>query len=56
MLYLVEGHKSLFVAKTFHVPNMNLKMKCKLLGKCALMSYVLNLKFALGAKPLHDAY
>jgi hypothetical protein len=41
MLYLVEGHKFLFVAKTFHVPNMNLKMK---------------FKFTLGAKPLHDAY
>jgi hypothetical protein len=37
MLYLVEGHKFLFVAKAFHVPNMNLKMKCKLLGKCAPM-------------------
>jgi hypothetical protein len=42
MLYLVEGHKFVFVAKTFHVPKMNLKMKCKLIGKCALMSYVLN--------------
>jgi hypothetical protein len=29
--------------KTFHVPNMNLKIQCKLLGKCAPMSYVLNL-------------
>jgi hypothetical protein len=37
------GHKFLFVAKTFYVPNMNLKMKCKMLGKCAPMSYVLNL-------------
>jgi hypothetical protein len=45
MLYLVEGHKFLFVAKTFHVPNMNLKMKCKLLGKCAPMSYELILNF-----------
>jgi hypothetical protein len=35
MLYLVEGHKFLFVTKTFHVPNINLKMKCKILGKCA---------------------
>jgi hypothetical protein len=43
MLDLVEGHKFLFVTKTFHVPNMNLKMKCKLLRKCAPMSYVLNL-------------
>jgi hypothetical protein len=43
MLYLVEGHKFLFVTKTFHVPSMNLKMKCKMLGKCAPMSYVLNL-------------
>jgi hypothetical protein len=43
MFYLVEGHKFLFVTKTFHVPNMNLKMKCKLLGKCAPMSYVINL-------------
>ena len=43
MLHLVEGHKFLFVAKTFHVPNMNLKMKCKLFGKYAPMSYVLNL-------------
>jgi hypothetical protein len=41
--YLVEGHKFLFVAKTFHVPNMNMKMKCKMLGKCSLMSHVLNL-------------
>jgi hypothetical protein len=38
---LLEGHKFLFVAKTFHVPFMNLKMKCKLLEKCAPMSYVL---------------
>jgi hypothetical protein len=42
LLYLVKGPKFLFVAKTFHVPNMNLKMKCKMLGKCAPMSYVLN--------------
>jgi hypothetical protein len=41
LLYLVEGHKFLFAAKTFHVPIMNLKMKCKMLGKCAPMSYVL---------------
>jgi hypothetical protein len=41
MLYLVEGHNFLFVAKTFHVPNMNLKMKYKLLGKYAPMSNVL---------------
>jgi hypothetical protein len=34
---------------------MKLKMKCKLLGKYAHMSYVL-IYFALGAKPLHDAY
>jgi hypothetical protein len=45
MLYLVEGHKFLFVAKTFLVPNLNLKMKCKMLGKCASTSYVLNLNF-----------
>jgi hypothetical protein len=44
LLYLVEGHKFLFVAKTFYVPFKNLKMKCKMLGKCAPMSYVLNLK------------
>jgi hypothetical protein len=37
------GAYVLFVTKTFHVPNMNLKMKCKLLGKCVPMSYVLNL-------------
>jgi hypothetical protein len=43
LLYLVKGHKFLFVAKIFHVTIMNLKMKCKMLGKCALMSYVLNL-------------
>jgi uncharacterized metal-binding protein len=42
MLYLVEGHKFLFVAKTSHVPNMNLIMKCKMLGNCAPMSYVVN--------------
>jgi hypothetical protein len=41
MLYVVEGHKFLFVAKTFHVSIKNLKMKCKMLGKCAPMSYVL---------------
>jgi hypothetical protein len=29
LLYLMEGHKFLFVAKTFHVPFMNLKMKYK---------------------------
>jgi hypothetical protein len=28
----VEGIKFLFVAKTFHVPFINLKMKCKILG------------------------
>jgi hypothetical protein len=43
MLDLVEGHKFLFVTKTFHVPNMNMTMKFKLLGKSAPMSYVLNL-------------
>jgi hypothetical protein len=41
--YLLEGHKFLFLTKTFHVPIMNLKMKCKMLGKCAPMSDVLNL-------------
>jgi hypothetical protein len=39
----MEGHKFVFVAKTFHVPFINLKMKWKMLGKSALMSYVLNL-------------
>jgi hypothetical protein len=43
LLHLVEGPKFLCVAKTFDVPNMNLKMMCKMLGKCAPMSYVLNL-------------
>jgi hypothetical protein len=43
LLYLVEGHKFTFVTKTYHVPNMNLKIKRNLLGKCAPMSYVLNL-------------
>jgi hypothetical protein len=47
LLYLVEGHKFLFVAKTFHVPFKNLKMKCKMLGKCAPMSFVLNLNLLL---------
>jgi hypothetical protein len=49
LLSLVEGHKFLFVAKTFHVPSMNLKMKCKMLEKCALMSYalILNLFWVL---------
>jgi hypothetical protein len=41
MLDLGEGHKFHFVAKTFDVPISNLKMKCKLPGKCAPMSYVL---------------
>jgi hypothetical protein len=41
MLDLLEGHNFLFVAKTFHVTISNLKMKCKLLEKCAPMSYVL---------------
>jgi hypothetical protein len=41
LLHLVEGHKFLFVAKTFHVPIMNLKMNWKKLGKYAPMSYVL---------------
>jgi hypothetical protein len=40
LLYLMEGYKFLFVAKTFHVPIINLKIKCKMLGKCAPMSYV----------------
>jgi hypothetical protein len=43
LLYLMEGHKFLFVAKTFHVPFINLKMKCKMLGKCAPMLYMLKL-------------
>jgi hypothetical protein len=43
MLYLVEDQKFLSVTNTFHVSNMNLKMKCKLLGKYVPMSYVLNL-------------
>jgi hypothetical protein len=54
MLYLVEGHKFLFVAKTFHVPNMNLKMKCKLLGKCAPMTQVLNLIFFVACLPMRS--
>jgi hypothetical protein len=37
----VDEHKFLFVTKTFHVPFKNLKMKCKMLGKCAPMSFVL---------------
>jgi hypothetical protein len=41
MLDFVEGHMFLFVAKIFNVPISNLKMKCKLLEKCAPMSYVL---------------
>jgi hypothetical protein len=45
MLYLVEGHKFFFVTKTFHEPISNLKIKCKLLGKYAPMSYVLYLNF-----------
>jgi hypothetical protein len=45
LLHLVEGHQFLFVAKTFYVPIMNLKMKCKMLGECAPMSFVLNLIF-----------
>jgi hypothetical protein len=40
LLYLVEGHKFLFVAKTFHVPNKNLKIKFKMLGKCAPMCLI----------------
>jgi hypothetical protein len=43
LFYLVEGHKFLFVAKTFNVPFTNLKMKWKMLGKYSPMSYVLNL-------------
>jgi hypothetical protein len=50
-LYLVEGHKFLFVTTTFHVPNINLKIKCKLLGECVPMSYVLNL-LSFGCKPV----
>jgi hypothetical protein len=48
MLYLVEVHKLLFVAKTFHVPYINLKINVNCLEN------VLNL-LTLGAKPLHDA-
>jgi hypothetical protein len=43
LLYLMEGHKFLFVAKTFHEPFINQKMKWKMLGKYAPMSYMLNL-------------
>jgi hypothetical protein len=43
LLNLVEGHKFLFVAKTFHVPFINLKMKWKMRGKYVPMSYVLKL-------------
>jgi hypothetical protein len=55
MIDLVEGHKFLFVAKTFHVPNMNLKLKCKFLGKYVPMCRWVP-RLALGAKPLHDTY
>jgi hypothetical protein len=55
LLYLVEGHKFFFVAKTFHVPNMNLKMNCKMLEN-VLPCHRCLIEFALGAKPLHDAY
>jgi hypothetical protein len=42
------GHKFLFVAKTFHVPIMNLIMKCKMLGKYVPMSYAeINLLWVL---------
>jgi hypothetical protein len=37
------GAKVHFCRKDISCTNMNLKMKCKLLGKCAPMSYVLNL-------------
>jgi hypothetical protein len=43
LLYLVEKHKFLFCRKDISCTNMNLKMKCKFPGKCAPMSYVLNL-------------
>jgi hypothetical protein len=55
LLYLMEGHKFLFVAKTFHVPFTNLKMKWKLLGN-VLPCHMCWISFALGAKPLLDAY
>jgi hypothetical protein len=55
MVDLVEGHKFLFVEKTFHVPNMNLKMKCKFLEN-VLPCHMCFFYFALGAKPLHDVY
>jgi hypothetical protein len=45
LLYLVEGHKFLFVAKTFHVPNMNLKMKYKSAWK--MCSHVICTEFNL---------
>jgi hypothetical protein len=55
LLYLVEEHNFLFVAKTFHVPFISLKMKWKMLGN-VLPCHMCWIQFALGAKPLHDAY
>jgi hypothetical protein len=38
LTYLVEEHKFLFVANAFHVPYLNVKMKCLMLEKCSSMS------------------
>jgi hypothetical protein len=46
MLYLVEEHKFLFVAKTFHVQNMNLKMNANCLEN-VLRSHVICAKYNL---------
>jgi hypothetical protein len=52
----VEGHKFIFVAKTFHVPFKNLKNEMKNAWKICSHVMCAEFKFALGAKPLHDAY
>jgi hypothetical protein len=55
MLYLVEGHKFLFVAKTFHVPYANLKMNANCLEN-VLPCHLCLFYISLGAKSLHVAY
>jgi hypothetical protein len=55
LLYLVEGHKFLFVSKIFHVPIWIRKWNVNCLEN-VLPFHMCLIYLLLGAKPLHDAY
>jgi hypothetical protein len=55
MLYLVDGHKFLFVARTFHVPIWIWKWNVNILEN-VLPCHMCLIYLLLGTKQLHDAY